>query len=48
MDEINTLKGSSSLKACDKTTSEEYCKLSVVSTTYKNIVTNVIEYATMF
>ena len=55
IDEINTLKGASYLKVCDETTSEEYftnhiklSKLSVVSTTYNNIVTNVIEYPTMF
>ena len=48
MDEINTLKGTSSSKVCDKTAKEdslnnqiELSKLSVVITTYKKIITNV-------
>jgi len=55
MDEINTLKGASSLKVCDETASEEsltnqieLSKFSVVDTTYKKIITNVIEYPTVF
>ena len=55
MDKINTLKGASSLKVCDETASEEsltnqieLSKFSVVDTTYKNIITNVIEYPTVF
>ena len=55
MDKINTLKGASSLKVCDETASEEsltnqieLSKFSVVDTTYKKIITNVIEYPTVF
>ena len=55
MYEINTLKGASSLKVSDKTASEEsltnqieLSKLSVVSTTYTKIITNVTGYPTMF
>ena len=55
MDEINTLKGASSLKVCDETATEKFLtnqielsKLSVVSTTYKKSIKNVTEYPTMF
>ena len=54
IDEINTLKGASSLKVCDEIVNEEsltnqieLSKLSVVSTTYKKSITNVTEYPTM-
>ena len=54
MDETNTLKGASSLKVCDEIANEEsltnqieLSKLSVVSMTYKNNITNVAEYLTM-
>jgi len=54
IDEINTLKGASSLKVCDETANEESLtnqielgKLSVVSMTYKKSITNVTEYPTM-
>ena len=55
MDEINTLKGASSLKVRDKTANEEsltnqieLSKLSMVSTTHKKIITNVTGYPAMF
>ena len=54
MYEINTLKGTSSLKVSDKTANEEslinqieLSKLLVVSMTYKKSITNVTEYPTM-
>ena len=54
IDEINTLKGTSSLKVCDEIANEEsltnqieLSKLSVVSMTYKKSITNVTVYITM-
>ena len=54
MDEINALKGASSLKVCDETANEEsltnqieLSKLLVVATPYKKIITNVTKYPTM-
>ena len=54
MDEINTLKGASSLKICDEIANEEsltnqieLSKLLVVAMTYKNNITNVTKYLIM-